>query len=260
MKRASQLLLTVAFGHMLPSGIAHANTAFDPLLSGQEVIVDAGRITIDLLPRTAGISEAATWWSIDQILPSALLNNGLRYSPAARLEVNGNFGPQWNTLQLDLPLFRMNADSGWQIKDVSLTLSGSFLSNAYGGVLVASEGVDGNASDGITPTLVNRAQSFNFRKTLTVNAEQFEFSNYYSNISADIYAESSSSCSQYDQFGSCMSYQERLGLAWVQFDTLTIQASVQQITVQVPEPEAHVLASLGLAALALMGLKRRRAV
>ena len=259
MKRASQLLLTAAFGHLLLSGSAHANPTFDPLLSGQEVSVDAGRVTIDLLPQTAGIREASTSWSVEKILPSTLLNNGLRYSLGARLEVNGNYGPQWNTLQLDLPLFRMNADSGWQIKNVSFTLSGSFLSNAYGGVLVESEGIDGNTSDGITPTLVNRAQSFNFSKTVAVNREQFDFLNYYTNITADIYAESSSSCNQYNASGSCTSYQERRGLAWVQFDTLTIQASVQQVTAQVPEPGAHVLASLGLVAMALMGLKRRRA-
>lgn len=259
MKRASQLLLTAAFGHLLLSGSAQANPSFEPLLSGQEVSVDAGRVTIDLLPQTVGISEAFTWWSVQSILPSDLLNNGLRYALGARLEVNGDFGAQSNTLQLDLPLFRMNADSGWQIQNVSFTLAGSFLSNAYGGVLVESEGIDGNTSDGITPTLVNRAQSFNFSKTLAVNREQFDFLSYYTNITADIYAESSGSCSRYNASGSCASYQERRGLAWVQFDTLTIQASVQQVTAQVPEPEAHMLASFGLVAMALMGLKRRRA-
>jgi|GEM_PF-6531708 len=261
MKRASVWSLTAAVSQLLLWGSAHAIPSFDPLLSGQEVSVDAGRVTIDLLPRTAGISEASTWWAVRDVLPSGLLTNGLSYSLGARLAVDGFMGwPNWDSLQLDLPLFRMAADPGWQIKNVSFTLSGSFLANAYGGVLVQSEGVDGNTSDGITPTLVNRAQSFNFNKTLAVNANQYDFSHGYSNITADIYAESSGGCNQYDASGSCTSYYERRGLAWVQFDTLTIQASVQQVTAQVPEAQAHVLALLGLAAVVVLGRQQRRSV
>lgn len=257
MKRAIAWSLTTAFVSLLPLGSVKAASAFDPLLDGQEVRVDAGRVTIDLLPSPEGtrVRKASTWWEARNVVPSGVVPEGIRYSLDTRLEVDGFSGwPNFETLIVDLPHFRMAADAGWQIDHVTFTLSGRSLVNPHGNVSFAAEGEGETALNQPSPVRNNQVTPFAFSKTLNVDAESFAFQEHNNTLSAHVSAESSAFCSQFSEQG-CLAYDVRQGLAWVEFDTLTFQATLKAITPAVPEPNALWLGVAGLVWLRARSLK-----
>lgn len=248
MKRAIAWSLTTALVSLLPLGSVKAASAFAPLVDGQEVRVDAGRVTLDLLPAPEGtrVRKASTWWEARDVVPSAVVTEGIRYHLDARLEVDGFSGwSNFESLIVDLPHLRLAADAGWQIDQLTFTLSGRTLANPHGNAWFLSEGEGETTLNEPAPVQDNQVTPFALSKTLNVGAESFTFQEQNNTLSAHVFAESSALCSQFSEQG-CLAYDVRQGLAWVELDELTVQATLKAITPAVPEANALWLGVAGL--------------
>lgn len=243
--------------------VAHAQLApslLDALNAGQTVQVDAGRVNIDISPApyTVSLSDSNTWSQQDR-LPSGLLTNGLRYNLNSRVAVDGRSGmAQGAQLDVRLPQLRFFADEGWRIDRVTLTITGRAGVNAYGSANVYMA-IGENWNDPappITPGSISQGRAFSISQDWVVGSDYFD--QYQSGpISAYLHADYRAFCRTYDQTGSfCVNNEVQVGEAWLEFNTLSIQASVVQVASQVPEPQSHLLAALGLAAVVALGRKR----